>query len=108
MVPGITVNTFAFALATHTHIMQVSRVPASSLNSKTPMQVGKSKFLFMVCICDLSIYNCCCCSSIIQSCLTVCDPMDCSTPGFPVLHHLPEFAQTHVLSFEFAQTPLSQ
>ena len=25
-----------------------------------------------------------------------CDPMDCSTPGFPVLHHLPELAQTHV------------
>ena len=31
-----------------------------------------------------------------QSCLTLCDPMDCSMPGFPVLHHLPEFAQTHV------------
>ena len=29
-------------------------------------------------------------------CPTLCDPMDCSTPGFPVLHHLPEFAQTHV------------
>ena len=28
--------------------------------------------------------------------LTLCDPMDCSTPGFPVLHHLPELAQTHV------------
>ena len=27
---------------------------------------------------------------------TLCDPMDCSTPGFPVLHHLPEFAQTRV------------
>ena len=26
----------------------------------------------------------------------LCDPMDCSTPGFPVLHHLLEFAQTHV------------
>ena len=26
----------------------------------------------------------------------LCDPMDCSIPGFPVLHHLPEFAQTHV------------
>ena len=26
----------------------------------------------------------------------LCDPMDCSTPGFPVLHHLPELAQTHV------------
>ena len=25
-----------------------------------------------------------------------CDPMDCSTPSFPVLHHLPDFAQTHV------------
>ena len=30
------------------------------------------------------------------SCPTLCNPMDCSTPGFPVLHHLPEFAQTHV------------
>ena len=29
-------------------------------------------------------------------CPTLCDPMDCSTQGFPVLHHLPEFAQTHV------------
>ena len=31
-----------------------------------------------------------------QSCLTVCDPMDCSMPGFPDLHRLPEPAQTHV------------
>ena len=31
-----------------------------------------------------------------QSCLTLYDPMDCSTPGSPVLHHFPEFAQTHV------------
>ena len=37
-----------------------------------------------------------CCCSVAQSCLTLCDPMDCSTPGFPVLHNLPEFAQTHV------------
>ena len=36
------------------------------------------------------------CHSVTQSCLTLCDPMDCSTPGFPVHHHLPEFAQTHV------------
>ena len=27
---------------------------------------------------------------------TLCDPMDCNTPDFPVLHHLPRFAQTHV------------
>ena len=31
-----------------------------------------------------------------QLCLTLCDPMDCSMPGFPFHHQLPEFAQTHV------------
>ena len=36
-----------------------------------------------------------CCSDA-QSCPTLCDPTDCSTPGFPVLHHLLELAQTHV------------
>ena len=35
-------------------------------------------------------------SAVTQLCLILCDPMDCSLPGFPVLHHLPEFAQTHV------------
>ena len=39
---------------------------------------------------------CCCCCSVSKSCLTLCERMNCSTPGFPVLHHLPEFAQTHV------------
>jgi len=34
--------------------------------------------------------------SSVQSCLTLCDPMDCSTPGLPVHHQLPEFTQTHV------------
>ena len=38
----------------------------------------------------------CCCCSVTWSCLTLCDPMDCSTPGFPVLHYLSEFAQTQV------------
>ena len=35
-------------------------------------------------------------SSVTQSCLTLCDPMDCSTPGFPVHHQLLELAQIHV------------
>ena len=35
-------------------------------------------------------------SSVIQSCLTLCDPMVCSTPGLPVHHQLLEFTQTHV------------
>ena len=34
--------------------------------------------------------------SVAQSCLTLCNLMDCSTPGLPVPHHLPEFAQVHV------------
>ena len=33
--------------------------------------------------------------SVAQSCSTVCDPVDYSMPGFPVLHHLQELAQTH-------------
>ena len=38
------------------------------------------------------IYIC----SVTQLCLALCDPMDCSMPGFPVYHQLPETAQTHV------------
>ena len=38
---------------------------------------------------------CCCCSGA-KSYLTLCNAMDCSTPGFPVLHYLLEFAQTQV------------
>ena len=35
-------------------------------------------------------------SSVAQLCLTLFDPMDCTTPGFLVHHQLPEFTQTHV------------
>ena len=34
-------------------------------------------------------------SSVTQSCPTLCDPMDCSMPGLPLHHELPEFTQTH-------------
>ena len=36
---------------------------------------------------EMSPHTCCCCS-VTQSCLTLCNPMNCSTPGFPVLHYL--------------------
>ena len=36
------------------------------------------------------------CCSVDKSCPTLCDPMECSKPGFPVLHYLLEFAQVHV------------
>ena len=35
-------------------------------------------------------------SSVAQSCPTLCDPMNCSTPGLPVHHQLPEFTQIHI------------
>ena len=40
--------------------------------------------------------KCTCCCSVTKSYSTLCDPMDCGTPGFPVHHHLLEFAQTYV------------
>ena len=43
--------------------------------------------------------------SVAQSCLTLCDPMNCSTPGLPVHHQLPEFTQTHVLRVSDAIQP---
>ena len=44
-------------------------------------------------------------SSVAQSCPTLCDPMNCNTPGLPVHHHLPEFTQTHVLRVSDAIQP---
>ena len=57
--------------------------------------VGPSWYLFYIC-------SCC---SVSKSYLTLCDPMNCSTPCFPVLHCLPEFAQTHVHWVSFASQP---
>ena len=39
------------------------------------------------------VFGKCCCCSVAQSCPTLCDPMDCSMLGFPVLQHLRELAQ---------------
>ena len=49
--------------------------------------------LLLFILCSLSFYQF---SSVAQSCSTLCDAMDCSTPGFPIHHQLPELAQTHV------------
>ena len=56
-------------------------------------------FISLSCLISLNrifstILNCFC--SVAKSCPTLWDPVDCSIPGFPVLHHLPEFVQTHV------------
>ena len=56
-----------------------------SIFSEGPAWVSK-------CLCEDRFY---CCSAV-QLYLTLCDSMDSRTPGFPILHHLLEFAQTHV------------
>ena len=38
----------------------------------------------------------CCCCSVGKLWLTLCNPVDCSIPGFPVFHYLPEFPQTRI------------
>ena len=43
-------------------------------------------------------------SSVAQACPTLCDPMDCSMPGFPVHHQFPELAQTHLPFFKQIQS----
>ena len=47
-------------------------------------------------------------SSVAQSCLTLCDPMNCTTPGLPVHHQLPGFTQTHVHRVSDAIQPYMQ
>ena len=48
-------------------------------------------------------------SSVAQSCPTLSDPMNRSTPGLPVHHHLPEFTQTHVhISTTVGKNPLEE
>ena len=44
-------------------------------------------------------------SSVAQLCLTLCDPMDCSTLGLSVHHQLPDFTQTHIHSVSDAIQP---
>ena len=65
------------------------RVEASRRRVEGPSTTAISAFLRE---CLLALESC----SVAQSYLTICNPKDCSTPGFPVHHHLPELAQTHV------------
>ena len=67
-------------------------------NAQNPLEVGTccrelaTQFLGESCTPTVSV---CVCSDV-QSCLTLYNPMNCTTPGFPVLHYLLELGQTHV------------
>ena len=76
---------------TITKIFSVSRV--SSFNLKVFCKVGEARVLILYSFINLAVSQF---SSVAQSCSTLCDPMDCSMPGFPVHHQLLEPIQTHV------------
>ena len=61
--------------------------------------------LLISCMSSLRILYCC--YPVSQSCLTLCDSMDCGMLGSPVLHHLSELAQTHVSDASQPSHPLS-
>ena len=73
---------------------QIKNIPEkNSRKSQTAeLEFATHQHLSIVC----GIYRVFQFSSVVQSCPTLCDPMDCSTPGFPVHHQFPELAQTHV------------
>ena len=86
--------------------LSISKVPSLSLRSmmrwwKTSQKNEWMNFFFNLdltreCSFSWKTTDLLCCCSVAQSCLTLCDPMNGSMPGFSV-HCLPEFAQTHVL-----------
>ena len=60
-----------------------------------PSVLLQLEFPSLLWLSDIPLYICCW-YFITKLCLTLCDPMNCSMPGFPVLHYLLEFAQIHV------------
>ena len=53
----------------------------------------------------MQVYHILCCCSVTKSCPTLRNSVDCSTPVFPVTHHLPKFAQVHILWISDAIQP---
>ena len=69
----------------------------SSSSSIHAYLLGINQTVELVCyIYRESMYMFSCGCSVTKSCPTLHDPRDCSTPGFPVLHYLPKFIQTHI------------
>ena len=75
---------------THKSVSQSEQSrPKDALNSEKGLQSAHfPKF-------PPNLWLCCCCSGT-QLCPTLCDTLNCSNPGLPVSHHLPEFSQVHV------------
>ena len=85
-------RTLLFSLLQSLPLLSVlRRLPFLTLTSKPEHDLGPPPDFISL---TASLAHCCC--SVANSCPALCDPKYCSMPGFPVLHHLPKFAQTHV------------
>ena len=79
------------------HLSLGAQFPSISCKDRNT-RVGLHYFLFLGTYAPIQFttnyFQCCC--LVARLCPTLCDPMDCSTTGFPVFHHPLEFAQIHV------------
>ena len=83
---------------------EASLTSANNIRNKRDLLLCFSKSSFLLPT-PHDIYSSVQFSSVAQSCTTLCDPMNCSTPGLPVHHQLPEFTQTHVHQVSDATQP---
>ena len=95
-------NNLVIAFGELTKVESSRLYPQTSLINLSRGGIQESAFFFFY---KLLVF--CCGYSITQLCSTLCDPMDCSTLEFPVLHHLLELVQTHVYRVGDAIQPLS-
>ena len=82
---------FSLSLKNHTVL-----VKGKNVSSPPPAPQFHLWIQILACEADVWSLHCFQFSSVAQSCPTLCDPINCSTPGLPVHHQLPEFTQTHV------------
>ena len=84
-------------------IQKTAFIEFSILHHSYVLLMNSTWYLWSILLCsidslmsNLHSYVGGCFCLVAHSCLTLCDPMGCSMPGFPVLHYVPEFTQTHV------------
>ena len=85
----------------HIHFLPSSRVVLCQFHEKKSWKLKWTIMIGEQPLCDFNGVCLCmnhkrCCCSVSKACPTLCNPLDYSTPGSPVLHYLPQFSQTHI------------
>ena len=101
LMKSVTVGIISISMYSVSHSIFLMRTPRRNLSHFLIMRIHKFPKQITLLLfpgpCKLhpsELIPCCC--SVAQLCPTICNRMDCSTPGFPVLHHLLELDQTRV------------